>query len=203
MLLSERAPHTLAAWANTYGPLYALRILNAPAVVLSDPGAAAALIRNSKSPDYVTKVPSIYEALELGTRPQLHNILTSADDAYWRAVRQGVAPCFSISNLKQVRSGASAGHEQLQRASAAACTAAAGGFVSVRCLRPQSAAARRRHAARAAQAFPWILTLCDKAVAAVAASSGCLDVVDLSKRFTSDIMGQMLFADDLRGMDMG
>jgi hypothetical protein len=30
------------------------------------------------------------------------NIVTAGDDAYWRAVRQAAAPCFSMSNLKQV-----------------------------------------------------------------------------------------------------
>jgi hypothetical protein len=30
------------------------------------------------------------------------NILSSGDNAYWRAVRQAAAPCFSMSNMKQV-----------------------------------------------------------------------------------------------------
>jgi hypothetical protein len=30
------------------------------------------------------------------------NILTSGDTAYWKAVRQATAPCFSMSNIKQV-----------------------------------------------------------------------------------------------------
>jgi hypothetical protein len=40
--------------------------------------------------------------MEIFTRPQRPNILTSDDGDYWRAVRQAVAPCFSMSNLKQV-----------------------------------------------------------------------------------------------------
>jgi hypothetical protein len=43
--------------------------------------------------------------MEIFTRPQRPNILTSEDHPngdYWRAVRQAVAPCFSMSNMKQV-----------------------------------------------------------------------------------------------------
>jgi hypothetical protein len=40
--------------------------------------------------------------MEIFTKPQRPNIVTSDDGDYWRAVRQAVAPCFSMSNLKQV-----------------------------------------------------------------------------------------------------
>jgi hypothetical protein len=40
--------------------------------------------------------------MEIFTRPKVPDILTSNDDAYWKAVRQAAAPCFSMSNLKQV-----------------------------------------------------------------------------------------------------
>jgi hypothetical protein len=43
----------------------------------------------------------LYQALDNGN-PPLPNILTSGEDAYWRAVRQAAAPCFSMSNMKQV-----------------------------------------------------------------------------------------------------
>jgi hypothetical protein len=66
------------------------------------------------------------------------------------------------------------------------------------------------------QVFPWVLQLCDKAVAHVnssssnassgegkpAAAAACIDVEDLSKRFTADVIGRMLFAEDLGSMDM-
>jgi hypothetical protein len=67
------------------------------------------------------------------------------------------------------------------------------------------------------QVFPWVLQLCDKAVAHVnssssssascrvdklAAAAAVVDVEDLSKRFTADVIGRMLFAEDLGSMDM-
>jgi hypothetical protein len=65
------------------------------------------------------------------------------------------------------------------------------------------------------QVFPWVLQLCDKAVAHVnkssssggedkpaAAAAASIDVEDLSQRFTADVIGHMLFAEDLGSMDM-
>jgi hypothetical protein len=46
----------------------------------------------------------LYKAFEAG-EPKRPNIITSDDDAYWKAVRQAAAPCFSMSNLKQVGVG--------------------------------------------------------------------------------------------------
>jgi hypothetical protein len=66
--------------------------------------------------------------------------------------------------------------------------------------------------------FPWVLELCDKAVHHVnsssssssaadgkpaAAAAAVVDVEDLAKRFTADVIGRMLFAEDLKSMDMG
>jgi hypothetical protein len=68
------------------------------------------------------------------------------------------------------------------------------------------------------QVFPWVLQLCDKVVAhvnsssssitgegkptAAAAAAACINVEDLAKRFTADVIGHMLFAEDLQSMDM-
>lgn len=54
---------------------------------------------------YLPKPREIYESMEIFTRPKRPDIVTSNDDAYWKAVRQATAPCFSISNLKQVGVG--------------------------------------------------------------------------------------------------
>jgi hypothetical protein len=101
-LLSDTCPLQLADWANSFGPIYKLQLLNRACVVLTDPAAAHELIRWGNSDRYLGKTRELYRALELGTQPQMPNILTSPDDAYWKAVRQATAPCFSISNLKQV-----------------------------------------------------------------------------------------------------
>jgi cytochrome P450 len=102
-LLSDRCPLQLADWANSYGPIYKLQLLNRACVVLTDPAAAHELIRWGNSDNYLGKTRELYCAFEVGTKPHKPNILTSPDDAYWKAVRQATAPCFSISNLKQVR----------------------------------------------------------------------------------------------------
>ncbi|KAF6256430.1 cytochrome P450 [Scenedesmus sp. NREL 46B-D3] len=153
-LLSDRCPVQLAEWANAYGPVYKLQVLNSAIVVLTDPTAANSLIRWGSSDTYLGKTRELYAALEIGTVPHMPNILTSADGAYWKAVRQATAPCFSISNLKKV--------------------------------------------------FPWVLQLCDKAVRHMNSSSSAaaagsraaaavsIDVEDLAKRFTADVIGHML-----------
>lgn len=86
-------------WEKEYGPIYKLQTLFWVVIILTDPDAVSAIIRKGKS--YLIKSPT-YSAMELATRPHLPNILTSPDNAYWKAVRQGVAPCFSATNLKQV-----------------------------------------------------------------------------------------------------
>jgi len=42
------------------------------------------------------------QALEAAIKPAMPNILTSPDSPYWKAVRQGAAPCFSNNNIKKV-----------------------------------------------------------------------------------------------------
>mgnify|MGYP001807491622 CR=1 FL=1 len=54
---------------------------------------------------YLPKPEALYQALETGVRPKRTNMLTSPDDGYWKAVRQAAAPCFSMSNMKQVLVG--------------------------------------------------------------------------------------------------
>jgi hypothetical protein len=44
----------------------------------------------------------VYAAVELSIQPRNPNILSADDGDYWKAVRQAAAPCFSMSNLKQV-----------------------------------------------------------------------------------------------------
>jgi len=51
---------------------------------------------------YLPKPHAVYEMMEAMVSPRKPNILSSTDSQYWRAVRQATAPCFSLSNLKQV-----------------------------------------------------------------------------------------------------
>lgn len=48
------------------------------------------------------KPRAFYESLEAAVKPKLPSILTVEDGDYWKAVRQGAAPCFSVTNMKQV-----------------------------------------------------------------------------------------------------
>jgi hypothetical protein len=48
------------------------------------------------------KARVVYQALEVAVRPKQRNIVTTEDGYYWKAVRQGTASCFSMSNLKKV-----------------------------------------------------------------------------------------------------
>lgn len=48
------------------------------------------------------KPRAFYEALETAIQPRMQNILTADDGDYWKAVRQGAAPCFSSTNMKKV-----------------------------------------------------------------------------------------------------
>jgi hypothetical protein len=48
------------------------------------------------------KARVVYQALEVAVKPKQRNIVTTEDGDYWKAVRQGTAPCFSMTNLKKV-----------------------------------------------------------------------------------------------------
>jgi hypothetical protein len=55
-------------------------------------------------PIYAPKPPELYRIMEVSFyHPRRPNILSSADDKYWKAVRQAAAPCFSVTNMKLVR----------------------------------------------------------------------------------------------------
>lgn len=55
------------------------------------------------------KAHVVYQALEGAVKGGHRNIVTTEDGEYWRAVRQGTAQCFSMSNMKKVRHNSSAG----------------------------------------------------------------------------------------------
>ena len=114
-----------------------------------------------------------YKNLELGTSPHLPNVLTSEESPYWKAVRQTVAPCFSMTNMK-------AAFPVMQHLADKACT-----YIS------SAAPGTGKSATSLAQE--------DGAKGPAAAE---VDVANISKRYTSDIIGHLLFNEDLGGMDM-
>lgn len=66
---------------------------------------------------YMPKPRHMYAAVEMSIQPRNPNILSADDGEYWKAVRQAAAPCFSMSNLKQVgrapRAGQGGGMQKL------------------------------------------------------------------------------------------
>lgn len=148
-IMGPKGPFAFKAWHAAHGPLYKIQLLDSFAVVLSDPDTIARVTRRTTPGPYLPKPREIYESMEISTRPKVPNIVTANDGHYWRAVRQAAAPCFSMSNLKQV--------------------------------------------------VPLVLELSQRAADHMSSLS-CFDVTDAAKRVTSDVMGHLLYGEDLRGV---
>jgi hypothetical protein len=101
LLPADSSPMVLSAWANKYGPVVRLQLLHRVAVLLTDVHATNKVLR--KGPVYLPKYAELYQPLELLVKDKKPNLVSSKEDAYYKAVRQGVAPCFSMTSLKQVR----------------------------------------------------------------------------------------------------
>eukprot|EP00775_Hariotina_reticulata_P009275 gene9275-9440_t len=150
-----KGPWNVAAWANEYGPLFKTQLLGDITYVLSDPATVGRVTRKTGGGPYLVKPRRLYKPLEAAIKPAMPNILTSEDSPYWKAVRQGAAPCFSNNNIKKV--------------------------------------------------LPLVLERTLEVVARIAAAAAAspggavFDVSDGAKRITSDVMGQMLFGEDLGG----
>ena len=100
-LVSEKIFSTLTDWTIKYGPIFRLQILNGLVIMVTDPDVVQHLLRKP-SDTYLPKARELYNELEFGTKPHTASILTASDGPYWKALRQGIAPCFSITNLKHV-----------------------------------------------------------------------------------------------------
>ncbi|GBF98134.1 cytochrome P450 [Raphidocelis subcapitata] len=95
VLLSETSPVIMAKWVKDHGPLIKLRVLGQTMVVLSDPAAAAKLNRIPG----VTK-PPLYREFDLPSS-RAPSMFSDEGSPFWKAVRVGVAPCFSTTSLKR------------------------------------------------------------------------------------------------------
>jgi hypothetical protein len=177
-ILSDRAPILLAKWAAERGPLMRLRLITAPMVVLTDPEAAARILR--RGPDYLPKSRAMYEAFECGVEPRTPNMLTSEDDALWRAVRGAVAPAFSATSLKQ----ALPRMVQLTERACGIVDAA----IDAGSVRVNGGGVGRGGGV-------------DSGSGDAGGGSAEVDVTDLTKRVTSDMMGTLLFGEDLQNID--
>ena len=87
-------------WANTYGPVFKIRLLNTPGVVVTDFNLAPEQLLKKPSPLYLPKQRKLYQpAAEVTTKPQMPNITSASDGPYWKAVRTAVAACFSTRQI--------------------------------------------------------------------------------------------------------
>jgi cytochrome P450 len=100
-LVGDDAVTTISNWTSKYGPIFKLQILNDIVIMVTDPETVQRLLRKP-SDTYLPKSRELYMELEFGTKPHTASILTASDGPYYKALRQGIAPCFSITNLKHV-----------------------------------------------------------------------------------------------------
>lgn len=94
-MLTDKSPLRMAEWEQQCGPIFKLRLLGQTLVILTDP---AAVVRVNRIPD--TKKPDMYRAFDLPSATSV-SLFTDPGSPYWKAVRTGVAPCFSITSLKR------------------------------------------------------------------------------------------------------
>lgn len=98
-LLTPNFHRKLLSWANKYGGIYRVKYLWKDAVVVTDPEAVAAIM--GRGPGALDKSAATYGSVNEMVTPHGHpNLLTSASDATWKAVRKAIAVSFSLGNVK-------------------------------------------------------------------------------------------------------
>ena len=192
VLVSDKAPLILAEYANKFGALVRLRLPHASCVILSDLAEASRLLR--RGPDYLPKSRKLYEALELGIQPKTPNLVTANDGPMWKLVRTAIAPAFSATSLQKVRS-----HEAwpcLPVVCGCAHWSDAGGMryppraTAQAAMQPRMCTAPDASQPFLAQAMPRVQHLTRRAceIIELAGPGGEVDVVDLAKKITCDVM---------------
>jgi cytochrome P450 len=107
-VMNSRGPWHISRLTATYGPIYKVQLMDTLQIVLTDPETISRVMRKTGPGPYLPKPREMHQALEVGVSPAIQNILTSPDGPYWKAVRQGTAPCFSASNLRKAWTRAAA-----------------------------------------------------------------------------------------------
>eukprot|EP00884_Botryococcus_braunii_P007185 jgi/Botrbrau1/16468/Bobra.0142s0062.1 len=82
------------AMADKYGPIFKCRIFHYHVIAITDPLLARHVLRSK----YLDKFRFMYSFLDEFTGGT--NLLTGHTDAHWKTVRKGVAPAFSVANMK-------------------------------------------------------------------------------------------------------
>uniref|UniRef100_A0A383W692 Cytochrome P450 n=1 Tax=Tetradesmus obliquus TaxID=3088 RepID=A0A383W692_TETOB len=90
----------LLDWANQYGGIYRLKFLWQDALVVSDPAALAAIMGRGEGA--MDKAALVYAPINRMCTPHGDaNLLTSAADESWKAIRKAVAVSFSMQNIRK------------------------------------------------------------------------------------------------------
>ncbi|KAL3150250.1 hypothetical protein ABBQ32_000104 [Trebouxia sp. C0010 RCD-2024] len=91
----------MQAWADEYGPIYHIRLLTAHILVVTDPRVATELLHMPKIMDKNRQALVTLDTLTSrhGELPSL--VTNSTNDVYWKAIRKGVAPAFSPTNIRK------------------------------------------------------------------------------------------------------
>jgi len=94
--------HVILGWADRYGGIVRAKFLWQDALVVTDPAALAAIMGRGEGA--MDKASLVYAPINKMCDPHANaNLLTSAADDTWKAVRKAVAVSFSM----QVRTGCS------------------------------------------------------------------------------------------------
>lgn len=92
--------HVILDWADRYGGIFRAKFLWQDALVVTDPAALAAIMGRGEGA--MDKAALVYAPINKMCDPHANaNLLTSAADDNWKAVRKAVAVSFSM----QVRGG--------------------------------------------------------------------------------------------------
>jgi cytochrome P450 len=92
--------HVILDWADRYGGIFRAKFLWQDALVVTDPAALAAIMGRGEGA--MDKAALVYAPINKMCDPHANaNLLTSAADDDWKAVRKAVAVSFSM----QVRGG--------------------------------------------------------------------------------------------------
>jgi cytochrome P450 len=87
-------------WANEYGGIYRMKFLWQDCIIVTDPPALAAIM--GRGDGAMDKAHVAYAPINKMCDPHGNpNLLTSAADDSWKAVRKAVAVSFSVQNIKK------------------------------------------------------------------------------------------------------
>eukprot|EP00775_Hariotina_reticulata_P003654 gene3654-3915_t len=85
-------------WSKKLGPIIRVRFFHRPVVVVTDPDLYQPLLRTG--PLKLPKYTAPYHMFEVFTSPHRSNILSSPENATWKAVRRAAVAALTMNNLR-------------------------------------------------------------------------------------------------------